>query len=372
MNVRIVPATPAGIDAAAELLRAGDVVGIPTETVYGLAGDAFHEGALTRIFAVKERPTFDPLILHVSPALLSRHGSGKSTLEQLAHVGLVDAARLGERATAGAEALLAAFWPGPLTLVLPKLPAVPDLATSGLPTVAVRMPDHPVAEAVITAAGRPLAAPSANRFGRISPTSAADVAAELGDRIPLILDGGRCSVGVESTVLLLDGDGLPILLRPGGVDPDAIGRLLGSPVRTWSPLAAPGASPAPAVSPGLMASHYAPRKRLRLLPGPLAGVERAALPTVLPDRLGLLLVSGDPESGARRFAEVTGRRVIARTLSRSGDLVEAARNLFAELRGLDASEAEEIFAEPCSRQEGLGYAIGDRLRRASDRGGEGA
>lgn len=187
--------TAENLARAGEALRRGELVGMPTETVYGLAGNALDAEAVARIFAVKERPTFDPLIVHVAPELRGLDAFGEAEL--------VDVAALDGDARTHIEALISRFWPGPLTLVLPRGARVPDLVTSGLATVAVRMPRHPVAQALIRAAQRPLAAPSANRFGRISPTSAADVQAELGDRIGLILDGGSSEVGVESTVLAI-------------------------------------------------------------------------------------------------------------------------------------------------------------------------
>src|SRR5438046_2722678 len=188
----IVPPTTENLRRAAELIARGELVGLPTETVYGLAGDAFNAAAVAKIFAAKDRPTFDPLIVHVAPI-----PRGQAGIDVLQARGVIDAAALDSTARARAEALMGAFWPGPLTLVLPRQACVPDLVTSGLPTVAVRVPRHPVALALLAQAGTPLAAPSANRFGRISPTSARDVEAELGGELALILDGGRCDVGVE-------------------------------------------------------------------------------------------------------------------------------------------------------------------------------
>jgi L-threonylcarbamoyladenylate synthase len=327
-----------GVDRAAQLLRAGDIVAIPTETVYGLAAVAFDERAVARVFSVKERPVFDPLIVHL----------GDPNLDDV-----VDIGRMSAAARRTVAALTQAFWPGPLTLVLPRGPRVPDLVTSGLDTVAVRMPRHPLALAVIRAAGAPLAAPSANRFGRISPTSAADVLAELGDRIPLVLDGGPCAVGVESTVVAVGENGELTLLRPGGVSPEAIERIAGTPPR-WTSIA-----DAPA-SPGMLPSHYAPRKRLVLLePGRLP--ELGKLRT-----LGLLAFSGDEPAAASALAARTGRAVVARVLSPLGDLEQAARGLFAALRWLDASPAEILLAEPVPGG-GLGHAIRDRLARAAGR-----
>src|SRR5271163_382355 len=210
----IVAPSAESISRAVELLRAGEVIGLPTETVYGLAGDGLNPAALARIFETKHRPLFDPLILHFADA-----ESAFAVAEDVPEI----ARRLAEK-----------FWPGPLTLVLRKKEIVPDLATSGLPNVALRVPAHPVAQALLRAFGGPLAAPSANRFGRISPTDAQAVRAELGDAVPLILDGGPCAVGVESTVLLLSKV-QPVLLRAGGISLEEIQALVG-PVRHATPV----------------------------------------------------------------------------------------------------------------------------------------
>ena len=352
MTAALLHPTPENIARAAETLRRGELVGMPTETVYGLAGNALDAEAASRIFAAKERPTFDPLIVHVAPEVM-----GLASLEQL---GLIDGTKISTTVRKQAESLVHAFWPGPLTLVLPRGPRVPDLVTSGLPRVAVRMPRHPVAQALIRASGVPLAAPSANRFGRISPTSAADVVSELGDRIGLVLDGGPCQLGVESTVLLLD-DEAPVLLRPGGLPREDVERVLGRPVAR-----ATQRSEIAQLSPGLLASHYAPRKPLHLLNGPVSErLESATFSGVLPSTIGLLAQRGDASELKARLERSTGRRVHVDVLSARGELDEAARRLFAALRALDASDAEVLFAEPCPSEAGLGFAIVDRLRRAS-------
>jgi L-threonylcarbamoyladenylate synthase len=335
---RVRAATPEAIAEAAALLARGELVAIPTETVYGLAGSATDERALARIFAAKERPTFDPLIVHVAAA--------SATVEALVAAGIVGALRPAARDRAAR--LLRAFAPGPLTLVLPRGPRIPDLATSGLPTVAVRSPRHPVAQALLAAAG-PLAAPSANRFGRISPTSAADVVAELEGRVELVLDGGPCDVGVESTVVAVEADGALVLLRPGGV---AAAR-----IETIAPLER-GAGGLRA--PGMLPSHYAPGKRLILLAAPVPALA-AAPDTGGASRLGLLAFS---EGAGERFAALSGKPVHAQVLP--ADAEGAARGLFAALRALDESDAELLFAEPfTSSPEGLGHAIADRLARAA-------
>jgi L-threonylcarbamoyladenylate synthase len=310
--VSLGPPTPEAITRAAAVLRDGGLVAFPTETVYGLGGDATSDRAVAAIFAAKERPRFNPLISHVAD---------------------LDAARRLGRFTPQAEALAAAFWPGPLTLVLPRLPGCPVslLATAGLDTVAVRVPKHPVAQALLRAVDLPVAAPSANRSGRVSPTEAAHVAEELGSRIAMILDGGPCAVGLESTVLDVTTDP-PTLLRPGGVPAEALG-----------PLQLPDRAGATPRAPGMLASHYAPRLPVRL-------DAREARPHEA-------LLGFGPGEAPPGFAAV-------RWLSRAGDLEEAAANLFAGLRALDRPEYAGIAAMPIPAK-GLGIAINDRLRRAA-------
>lgn len=307
------------VATAAAILRRGGVVAIPTETVYGLAGNALSPSAVARIFEVKERPHFDPLIVHIA------------TIDQLAEV--------AEQIPAEAYTLGERFWPGPLTLVLRKRAHIPDLVTSGLPTVAVRMPRHPMALAVIHEAGVPLAAPSANRFGRISPTTAEHVFDELGDRIDAIVDGGPCEVGVESTILSLAGD-KPVLLRAGGCPIEEIERVIGQVTIPEHPDSAVQA-------PGMLASHYAPRTPM---------VYGTSYPHLAHGtRVGLLCLRRPPE--AERFAAIE-------ELSPVGDEREAATNLFAAMRRLDALGLDLIVALPVP-DTGLGRAINDRLRRAS-------
>lgn len=306
-----------GIDEAAQLLRADALVAFPTETVYGLGGDARSDLAVARIFEAKGRPHFNPLIVHV-PDL--------AAAETFVHF------------DARALALAAAFWPGPLTLVLPlrEGSGISPLVTAGLPTVAIRVPAHPVARALLRAFGGPLAAPSANVSGRVSPTRAAHVADGLSGRIAAILDGGPCSVGVESTILGLDG--AVRLLRPGGVPVEAIEAVLAEPLSAAPVIAGPedGASPN---APGQLASHYAPQGTLRLM---------AETPADDEVHIGF-------GAGAEPL-----------TLSASGDLVEAAANLFHHLREADrrAGPTGRISVAPIP-ETGLGRAINDRLRRAA-------
>ena len=303
---------------AARLIRAGELVAFPTETVYGLGGDATNERAVARIFEAKGRPSFNPLITHVPGAAEAR------TLV---------------RWNALAERLAHRFWPGALTLVLPRGPGSPIalLVTAGLDSVAIRAPDHPLAQALLRAAGRPVAAPSANRSGAVSPTRAEHVAESLGDRVPLILDGGPCPVGIESTVLDLTTTP-PTLLRPGGVTREALEAEIG-PVALSAALPAGDAA---RKSPGQLESHYAPSRPVRL-----------AASTVTPGE-ALLAFGPHPLPGARRTLN----------LSPAGDLAEAAANLFAHLRALDRPDIDGIAVMPVP-EAGLGLAINDRLRRAA-------
>ena len=362
-RAKILQPNAAAFKEAAALLQSGQVVGMPTETVYGLAGNALDEKALTRIFSTKERPTFDPLIVHITPALLDRALPDGSTLDALDTLGIIQVDLLSDLARSTLETLANEFWPGPLTLVLPRGPRIPDLVSSGLPTVALRMPAHPVAQDLINTAGLPLAAPSANRFGRISPTSAHAVDQELGDRIPLILDGGDCDIGVESTVLSVTDSGEPVLLRPGGISVERISETLNAEILSPSAVAAESA---PQPAPGMLASHYAPKKPLTLLPQPLATLSPGTLEQLTEGkRFGILLQNGNAINTLQKLRSVFSTLSAVETLTETGDRGEAARNLFRKLRELDASDAEILFAEPVVSREGLDHAIADRLRRAA-------
>jgi len=351
----ILAPSPDNLRRAADALRRGELVGMPTETVYGLAANAYDASAVARVFAAKDRPSFDPLIVHlVRPA----GPLEREVLSGLEDHGIVEVSRLPQLARERADVLLRRFWPGPLTLVLPRGPKIPHLVTSGLDTVAIRMPSHPVAQALLKESALPLAAPSANRFGRISPTTAAHVVEELGDRIGIVLDGGPSTVGVESTVVAIAPDGTLTLLRPGGISVEAVEAAAS--VRLARP-EAPLRPGAPAASPGMSEVHYAPRTPLYLLPGPPA-LPRGAT------SIGLIGVFTGPAQASATVEEL-GRRygvpVVLRALTESGDLEEAARNLFTLLRELDAGDIPVILAAPPEGSEGLALAIADRLRRAS-------
>lgn len=310
---------PGTLDRAAGILRNGGIVAFPTETVYGLGAATFNEKAVARVFEVKGRPRFDPLIVHVSRP------------DQLP--------LLVDHIPSAAQSLIRQFWPGPLTLVLPKSLRVPDLVTAGLPTVAVRMPRHPLALELIKRTGIPIAAPSANPFGYVSPTTAEHVVRHLGNRIDMVLDGGPCAVGVESTVLSLIGQ-QPAILRAGGIAREDIERVIGDTIDHSVASGRP-------IAPGQTPSHYSPRTRILLAPN--------AVDIPFGARVGLLCFR--PRDSTKGFAAVE-------VLSRDGDLREAAINLFAALHRLDAMDLNLIVADTVP-ETGLGLAVMDRLRRAS-------
>lgn len=306
----------ADIKRAAALLRGGGVVAFPTETVYGLGAIAFDPHAVARIFEIKQRPFFDPLIVHIlDPAML----------ETVAHA-----------PSPAARILMERFWPGPLTLVLRRRPTLPPIVTSGLDTVAVRMPSHPVARALLTATGAPLAAPSANAFGRLSPTRATHVEAMLGKRVDFVIDGGPTTLGIESTILRCDDTA--VLLRAGAIPIEEIEAAIG-------PVQLPDHG-APVLAPGGLAHHYAPMTPLRL-------IEPSSVPTA--DRAPAAVLAFD-----ETFEGYAAQRVLAP----NGDLRAAAAYFFEALHELDALQVQRIDAQPLPERD-LGFAMNDRLRRAA-------
>ena len=358
MKARIYRGTSRNMALLAARLARGEPVAVPTETVYGLAADATSPAACRRVFRAKGRPSTDPLIVHIA---------------RLADLPLV--------ARAGPEALrlARAFWPGPLTLVLPKDPRIPDVVTAGRDSVAVRLPAHPLFRRLIRLAGRPLAAPSANPFGYVSPTTAAHVRDGLGGRIRAILDGGPCTVGLESTIVDLRDPARPAILRPGAVTRAQVARVLGRAVAAGpaparrrrgtagtSPAAhAPGGpvhrgGPAGEVAPGMLARHYSPRTPVvlhaRVTPALLRRAARAADPSEA------WLLVGRPRTAPGEPLPPT-----LRWLDDRGGLEGAARRLFSALRTLDGLGLRVIHAE-LARGGGLGDALNDRLRRAAARG----
>ena len=326
MNTRVLKPTPANLALLARSLREGGIAALPTETVYGLAANAFDKQACASIFRAKNRPANDPLIVHVAD--------------------LAGAARVAVLNPA-AERLAAKFWPGPLTMVLPRLPSVPDIVTSGLPTVAVRQSSHRLFSRVLKLADTPLAAPSANPFGYVSPTTAAHVLDSLGGRVPFILDGGACSVGLESTILDLSNPARPRLLRPGGLAVEELEAAIGMPIastpkpRADAPLA-----------PGNLPWHYSPHTPCRTIPGGSLDKTLAASP-----------------SGTRflRFAKTTSIRRSKAGITLPLNPASAARRLFATLRELDQSGCPLILIEEPPEVSGLWRAVVDRLRKAAAR-----
>jgi L-threonylcarbamoyladenylate synthase len=312
-KTRLIAPDEAGLARAAALIRAGQLVAFPTETVYGLGADARNDRAVAAIFDAKGRPRFNPLIAHVAD---------------------VGAARALAHFTPQAEALAAAFWPGPLTLVLAQREGagISPLVTADLPTVAIRVPAHPLARALLRAVGGPVAAPSANPSGRISPTRAEHVTDGLSGRIAGVIDGGACAVGVESTIIGFDASGSAILLRPGGISAEAIEAVLGAPLSSGGSATAPTA-------PGQLESHYAPEAAVRL---------------------------GAKDARPGEFRLGFGPGASDLNLSPSGDLIEAAANLFHYLREADrrAGSGAVIAVSPIP-DTGLGRAINDRLQRAA-------
>jgi L-threonylcarbamoyladenylate synthase len=328
---RVAPASVGAVKDARSVLAAGGLVAFPTETVYGLGADATNDKAVAKLYAVKERPAFNPLIAHVAD------------LAAATRLAVFDDAALH---------LARAFWPGPLTLVLPKTAHCPVglLATAGLDTIAVRVPSHPVAREILAAFAKPVVAPSANRSGKLSPTTAQHVLHDLRDRIDLLVNDGPAPLGIESTIVAcLDG---PVLLRPGAIDRDAIEKVLGfavaAPARTArrrAGTARPGPARGAPLAPGMLASHYAPQTPLRINAKEVASGE------------ALLAFGADLPPGAETAAATLN-------LSTRGDLVEAAANLFSHLRSLDTEAATAIAVVPIP-DRGVGEAINDRLRHAA-------
>lgn len=308
------------VKEAAEVLRAGGLVAIPTETVYGLAANALDPEAVVKIYEAKQRPSFNPLIVHTDQVEKVR-----AWVDEVPPL---------------ANALAEAFWPGPLTLLLPRRTLIPDIVTAGLPRVGVRIPNNPLTRALLAQLDFPLAAPSANPFGYISPTSAAHVADQLGDRVDYILDGGEASVGIESSIVGFDGEGQPTLYRLGGIAVEELEAITG-------PLKRLTLSKNPQTS-GMLKSHYAPRIDLHL------GNLKALLQEYGSEKVAIL---------AFREAVKNVPTQYQRVLSPTGSLAEAARNLFRVLRELDQLPVQRILAEEVPAQ-GLGLAINDRLQRA--------
>lgn len=337
---------PAAIEEAAAALRAGKLVVFPTETVYGLGAHALDPIAVQKIFGAKERPANDPLIVHI------------------AHIGQVNQCAVGM--PAGARKLALSFWAGPLTLVLHKKPEVPDLVTAGLPTVALRVPSHRVARALMEMAAIPIAAPSANRFSRPSPTTAAHVIDDLDGRVDLILDGGPTDIGLESTIVDFTVDP-PMLRRPGGITFEQVHSLVPEVVVQTGD----GDAAKPQAAPGQMSRHYAPTAELTLYEGPAGDVHRriaadVRTATAKGDRIGILAPEEDLSALAPELAgRASAGRVETIPYGSRDDLERSGRELYAAIRSLDATGVAKIFAVGVG-SDGLARAIHDRLSRAAD------
>ena len=337
MNTRILKPDAAALTEAAALIREGQLVGIPTETVYGLGADALNEDAVRAIFEAKGRPGDNPLIVHIAHR------------EQLAPL-------IGAKPSPAAKILMDACWPGPLTLIFPRSEAVPLRTTGGLDTVAVRMPAHPVARALILQSGRPIAAPRGNRSGRPSPTAASHMFEDMDGRIPLILDGGPCGVGVESTVLDVTGE-IPRVLRPGGVSPERIAEICGA-CEVDDAVMRPLREDERPRSPGMKYRHYAPAGELTIYRGeaqPVADAIRAAYDRAERERKHPLILALEPN--LPRYGE-------RRTCSLGRDAEEAARTIFAALREADGQRADVLLSEAVDT-DGIGLAVMNRLGRAA-------
>lgn len=339
MNTRVMDAeSPEAVALAARLFREGQLVGFPTETVYGLGANALDSGAVLSIFAAKGRPADNPLIMHIRD---------RGQLEGLCGI------------PEGAETLMDAFWPGPLTMLFPRTERVPDAVTAGLPTVAVRMPSLPCTRKLLEACGLPIAAPSANRSGRPSPTTAAHVLEDMNGRIPLILDGGPCQVGLESTVLDLT-HGQPVILRPGGVTKEMLEKALGTEVAVAGSVLRPLKPDEKALSPGMRYRHYAPEGSVTLVEGRESDVLAAMRRLCLEDR----------RAGRRSCVLCFTEHLEAladcepHDIGSMGDDAQVARKLFDVLRRLDREDMETIYSEVVP-PEGVGLAVMNRLGRAA-------
>lgn len=343
--------TSENLKRVATLLENGQVVGVPTETVYGLGGLLFEESALDKIFSVKGRPKSDPLIVHVELQT--------STLAALNKMNLIDTHALSDLAVRTTDQLIRKFWPGPLTLVLPKAEDVPYSATAGTETVALRAPKHDVLRALLQLLQQPLCAPSANRFGRISPTSALDVEEELGGKISAILDGGVCEIGLESTIIRIHENGDLEELRPGKISASEIEGVVSSKFRTFSRKTI--------ASPGSLPDHYAPKTQAFYVPFGI--LEKMAIPgwvEKLPEKLGYIAFGGAKDSVLKMATGLFERKIEVATLSTQSGIEEAAHNFYMTLRKIDHLDIEMILIElPPETSNSLALALADRIRRAA-------
>ena len=364
-ETKILNADEQNIAILVQHLRSDELVAVPSETVYGLAGRGLSESAMRKIFAAKERPLFDPLILHIASPSSTQNSNWQTLLE----TGLIQVEHLPKNLISSLEKLVNQFWPGPLTLVLPRSAKVSDIATSGLETVAIRMPAHPVFQSLLQALGEPLAAPSANRFGRISPTESAHVYSELKDRIGYILEGGNCQYGVESSIvgfeLSQNSEYEFIMYRPGSLSLEDLEKASGAKIRRALHADKP-------IAPGMLKSHYAPKKAFSLQEQSIEQWDSSVFLKILEHcnskkQVGILLAK-TAEQKAYQVLEsknIPLEQIQILRLSEGDDSFQAAKNLFKYLRILDASSVESIFAEIWPDEKALGFAIQDRMKRAA-------
>jgi L-threonylcarbamoyladenylate synthase len=363
-KTKLLNATPENIKIAVQALRSGDVVGIPTETVYGLAGNALSDEAIAKIFLYKSRPSFDPLIVHVAQSL--------NTCRKLAEAELINLEGMSPTQIQTCDKLMKLFWPGPLTLILPKHSRISDLVTSSLPTVGIRSPAHPVAQEILKQSKLPLAAPSANQFGRISPTKAEHVLTELGEHLNFCVEGGECSVGLESTICAVSVKGDVSVFRPGGVSQDSLQKALGTHFKgVHTELGLPAIASHSPIAPGLLESHYAPRKPMVRVKGflketLLEELKKSLLKNSIKlDKVAVLstyILPGDIHTRYLKTFEKVSFHYLAENET---DSLTGAHNLFAKLRELDESDNDLILCELPTSKQGLWPAIRDRLTRAS-------
>lgn len=363
-KTKLLNPTPENIKIAVEALRSGEVVGIPTETVYGLAGNALNSEAIAKIFLYKSRPSFDPLIVHVAKAL--------STCKKLAAAELITLKEMSPIQIQTCDKLISLFWPGPLTIIFPKHPSLSDLVTSSLPTVGIRSPAHPVAQEILKQSELPLAAPSANQFGRISPTKAEHVLTELGEHLNFCVEGGECSVGLESTICSVSVKGEVSVLRPGGVSPESLQKALGDHFKgIHTEMGLPAIASHSPVAPGLLESHYAPRKPMIRVKGllketSLEELKKSLLKNLLKlDKVAVLSTYVLPADVHTRFSKTFATVSFHYLAEDESDSLTGAHNLFAKLRELDENNTDLILCELPQSPRDLWPAIRDRLTRAS-------
>jgi L-threonylcarbamoyladenylate synthase len=357
LKTEVLPFDKPSIIRIAKFLTLDEVVALPTETVYGLAGNAFRDQAVQKIFLAKERPAFDPLIVHISERYLTHP---KGLIPALVQDGILAPEILASPELKRIHAAMKKYWPGPLTFILPRGEKIPDSVTASQPTVGIRCPSHPAFQAVLNNVSFPLAAPSANRFGKISPTETKHVMSELSGRIPAILEGGICEVGVESTILKIDFPFQVILLRPGKISLEELSETFQMPITQGQTM---GEAHPQAISPGSLDEHYAPNKSLFLFPGTFSDQKKLELffqTNPMPKNLGWLSMQKLPNPFSFSTPQL-------RVLSQTNDIAEMAHSLFKSLRELDSEpEIQAILCDlPNEYSTGLGAAIADRLRRAS-------